>query len=1346
MKKMINTFIMIIGLMICVNVCAKTNYSDTPSFTNNYIKKFNNYQRYIVTEPVNYGFKNGNITSNGKFKTGGLLNVDEFNLSFRNGSSYLFNGLEYFTMTENESNIAVIDPRSINYISYKNNTSENGIRVTNYVQNNTRVNGSGTKIDPWTFKDKVRIRYEYNEKYITISPSTKTVNYNDAVVSNVSLTKGYEYDTNTCGAVYTNGRLTLSNIYNDIVCRINTKPCRYTVTFDRNCPTNGSGGPTTVTATFENEMPPISDTPICPGMTFSGWEDSDGVLYYNSSNVSQRNYDVASETTLYGKWTPNEYTITYYLGNGNSNEGQHSIGTTTCTFGQSCTLRAFSSLGATFPLSANGWEFAGWSATRAGTNRDYTNTQQFTYNTVGNMNLYAVGKRTFNFYSGIAPTSKLSSDIQYWNPYQMSTVYSTSIAVPNVISINGWSFVGYCSSDEASSTVLLDSSSQGSTYNPYANYLTDLDFRSIYSRDITLSYNSNGGSGTMSNQTTKQYYNTGIPVNGVNNTAKVSEPSFTLSNNSFTKIGHTFSKWAEGSANGTEYSAGSTYNSFKPGVSESNTTITMYAKWTAITYTVTFDKRDGNGGTDSVDIEYGTTVGNYPSITKPTKSGHSFAGYWTMNNDNYVKQYYNENGNSVTTWDIASNTTLYAKWTANTYTVTFDKRDGNGGTNSVDIEYGTTVGNYPAITKPTKSGHSFAGYWTMNNGNYVKQYYNENANSVTTWDIASNTTLYAKWTACSAGTYSNNNKCSACPIADSGWTATSPEKSSSVTACYETQTPANCSSGTVMRTAKSDGSGYNTSITLVSALKANANYYTTTTATSCTACSTLGNGYTTSDANTNSGSGACYLTTTAGKFVKTSKAAQETCTAGGGCPGSVKINYGSTGGRNECSKTQYQANTGQTSCNDCEDGYSHTSTGSTSASNCKITCTANYAVKTANAKCTSCGTNYSSSGGTVTQGSVSTGDAACKATYVFAFNYTGNFRVNDDTTVRTGNYNFTSSTWKVYFLTSGKFTPDRNYSIDAFLVGGGGSGAIARGYSGGGGGGGGYTFTRNNISLSANTSYNITIGEGGTKKTGNSMYGTPQGISCDTFRSMSDISSVVMNDNGSKAKGRGGAGEKGGDTKAFNYTAEGGDGGKIPCEYRSGGIGGNGGSGGGAGKHGSGAQITDGVHAGNGGTNGQDGNVSENYGTLCKYGYEPQQRTRETIQGSYCGWYGAGQGTNTCEFDETNSNGSCKSGNPYGAGGGGGAAWVSIFSNLFTFYGGSGGSYGGGSGYNILYKPDTNGHSAPCTHADANGESSNSGLANTGGGGGGASGLCNINHNSTSGAGGSGIVVIRNKR
>ena len=104
--------------------------------------------------------------------------------------------------------------------------------------------------------------------------------------------------------------------------------------------------------------------------------------------------------------------------------------------------------------------------------------------------------------------------------------------------------------------------------------------------------------------------------------------------------------------------------------------------------------------------------------------------------------------------------------------------------------------------------------------------------------ISGNNTAAATCTQCGTAKYSAGGtatSCSACPTADSGWTATSPAGSSAYTACYETQTPANCASGTVKRVAAS-ATAYKTDVTLVTQLKSKAGYYASATATSCTIC------------------------------------------------------------------------------------------------------------------------------------------------------------------------------------------------------------------------------------------------------------------------------------------------------------------------------------------------------------------------------------------------------------------------------------------------------------------------------------------------------------------------------
>lgn len=93
------------------------------------------------------------------------------------------------------------------------------------------------------------------------------------------------------------------------------------------------------------------------------------------------------------------------------------------------------------------------------------------------------------------------------------------------------------------------------------------------------------------------------------------------------------------------------------------------------------------------------------------------------------------------------------------------------------------------------------------------------------------------------------------------------------------------------------------------------------------------------------------------------------------------------------------------------------------------------------------------------------------------FTYTGTYEYIDD---GAGN-------WRIKFLSSGVFTPLKDMTIDAFLVGGGGAGGYRSGTvsssAHASGGGSGYTKTAKSVTLHKGTQYNIVIGNGGTMGT-----------------------------------------------------------------------------------------------------------------------------------------------------------------------------------------------------------------------------------------------------------------------
>lgn len=149
-----------------------------------------------------------------------------------------------------------------------------------------------------------------------------------------------------------------------------------------------------------------------------------------------------------------------------------------------------------------------------------------------------------------------------------------------------------------------------------------------------------------------------------------------------------------------------------------------------------------NGGTVSpanpTTYNYGTSTF---TLRNPTKTGYTFNG-WTGSNGSTPQ----------TTVTIANHSTgnrsYTANWTANTYTVTLNKQSGTGGSNSVIATYGSAM---PSATMPTRAHYTFGGYYTSAGGSGT-QYYTSAGVSARNWDKTSNTTLYAKWTACPTAT------------------------------------------------------------------------------------------------------------------------------------------------------------------------------------------------------------------------------------------------------------------------------------------------------------------------------------------------------------------------------------------------------------------------------------------------------------------------------------------------------------------------------------------------------------------------------------------------------------------
>jgi uncharacterized repeat protein (TIGR02543 family) len=161
---------------------------------------------------------------------------------------------------------------------------------------------------------------------------------------------------------------------------------------------------------------------------------------------------------------------------------------------------------------------------------------------------------------------------------------------------------------------------------------------------VTFDKNDTGATGTMAAQTI------------------ASGSSANLTACGFTKTGWTFTGWAETTDGTVVYADGASYTM-------GSANVTIYAKWTINTYTVTFNSQGGSSVVSQT-VDHG---GKATEPTAPTKTGYLFDGWY-------------EESECINLWDfdtdtVTSDVTLYAKWTIDRYV---SKSGDNGNVGSAD--------------------------------------------------------------------------------------------------------------------------------------------------------------------------------------------------------------------------------------------------------------------------------------------------------------------------------------------------------------------------------------------------------------------------------------------------------------------------------------------------------------------------------------------------------------------------------------------------------------------------------------------------------------------------------------
>ena len=401
----------------------------------------------------------------------------------------------------------------------------------------------------------------------------------------------------------------------------------------------------------------VSYTPTRTGYTFGGWftnSDCTGTRVDSSGT-----YTPIATTTLYAKWTANTYTVAY---NGNGSTG----GSTASSSHTYDVAKA---------LTANGFTRSYTVTYRYNYLEKADTTQTATY-TFKNWNTVADGTGTS--YANNASVTNLATSGTF-NLYAQWDSHS----VTNVPERTGYTFGGWFT-DAACTGTRVDTNG---VYTPAGNTIL---YAKWTANEYTVKYNGNGSTAGETADSTHIYdanknlnangyereytvtYNHNYKINGVS-VEEIENTSVENPANESKVATYTFRNWNT-SANGS----GTTYeNEESVRNLVASGTFNLYAQW------------------DSHSVTY-----------NPEREGYTFAGWYT--NEECIGDRVDEDGE----YTPSANITLYAKWTANKYTIIYD---GNGYTDG----------------ETENSIHTYDAEKALNSNGYIRKYtvtYNHNYN------------------------------------------------------------------------------------------------------------------------------------------------------------------------------------------------------------------------------------------------------------------------------------------------------------------------------------------------------------------------------------------------------------------------------------------------------------------------------------------------------------------------------------------------------------------------------------------------------------------------------------------
>ena len=376
----------------------------------------------------------------------------------------------------------------------------------------------------------------------------------------------------------------------------------YTVKFDSNDGSNKSYSQTFTYDVVEQALP--ANTFTRDGYTFAGWAKSANgyVTYADEQKVSNLTAENKGTVTLYAVWNENSKVspVIFSIVSGISVD-----------YGDSVTLYCGTS-GAKISYTIDG-ETKEYTdaivitkdvtitafATKDGMNKSDTTTASYTIKTY-----------TVTYKSDYGTVPKKISGLKKGDVLTIEDL-------PELTAV-GYTFKGWY---------------DGKTKVETAEYTItcDLEFTAEWTANIyTVKFDANGGSDKPYSQ------------------AFTYDVEQALTANTFTRDGYTFAGWnTQLDGKGTSYTDMAKVKNL---ANEDGKEVTLYAVWTIVPYTITYNL---NGGTNASSNPTGYTVETDTiTLANATKNDYTFLGW------------YDENGDKVTqiTKGTTGNITLYAKW------------------------------------------------------------------------------------------------------------------------------------------------------------------------------------------------------------------------------------------------------------------------------------------------------------------------------------------------------------------------------------------------------------------------------------------------------------------------------------------------------------------------------------------------------------------------------------------------------------------------------------------------------------------------------------------------------------